>query len=177
MSFAAEDDRGPIQTIAGIPTAGTTGNNGNVYIGLGYNPSNNSSSYQTFQQGICPNGQFFDEVLFLDMLVSAIQYAQMNGFQSTNVGRTNADQTMILNWVGGACKQFVGIGFLAPGTYGGSTPILGLNPGDPMPSGYVVMSAKYPTPRPAGRGAMPVYAVVFEKESAQSVIIQVNPIK
>ena len=165
-----------ISTISGIPTAGTTGNNGNVYIGLGYNPSNGSSSYQTMQQGVLPNGKFFDQVLFMDMLISAIQYSVINGFQSAQVGRTNADQTMILNWVAAACAQFVGIGFLAPGAYGGSVPILGLNPGDPMPNGYVVMSAKYPTPRPAGRAAMPVYAVVFEKGAAQSVVIQVNPV-
>ena len=154
-------------TIAGDPVAGTLGNGGNVYISVG-------NSYQFYLQGAEPGGNFFDQTLNRDMLASFMQYNIFNLLaDNPSIPRNNAGQTAFIDACNAACAESASIGYLAGGTWSGPT-VLNLNFGDPVPLGYLCQSQKYPTPKPAGRAAMPVYACVTEAGSAQAVVVQVN---
>ena len=145
------------------------GNNGNLYL-------NYANTYNWLEQGVVGNGQFFDEVLNLDMLASAIQYNVIDLFTETpSVPQTDAGQTMILNAVNQAGQQAVNIGFLAQGTWNGQT-VLGVTSGTPIPLGYMAVSPKYSTQSQAdklARKAMPVYMLITEAGAVHSVLIGV----
>lgn len=79
-----------------------------------------------------------------------------------------------------ALTPAVQIGYLAPGTYLGAQPILNLQPGDPMPAGFVIQAPPYSQQSPAAKQArqsMPIYVVANEAGAVQSVVgtIFINP--
>lgn len=145
------------------------GNFGNVYLSY-------ANSYQILQNGTVGSGQFFDEILNLDMVASDMQFSVMNLFTSVGaVPQTDAGQSSIINVVNQACARAVARGFISPGTWTGQT-ILQLTAGDPLPSGYRSQSAAFNTQSVSDRAArksMPIYVAIILSGAIQSVTIGV----
>lgn len=154
-------------TLAQISTI--EGYKGNLYLSY-------ANAYTFLEQGTMPNGQFFDEVINLDMLVSGIQFGVMNLLVgSPAVPQTDPGETQIIHAVNQACEASRIIGFIAGGIWRGVT-ILGLNTGDNLPNGYLSQAPPYSTQSPsdrAARKAMPVYTAIIEAGAVQSVLIGV----
>jgi hypothetical protein len=152
--------------IAGNPGSGT-GNNGNVYV-------NFSSAYSILMQGVVPSGQFFDEILNLDMLTSDIQFSTMNLLVGNpSIPQTDAGQAQLLHAVNGAAERAAVRGFIAKGVWEG-VGILNLVAGDPLPSGYLSQSAPYSTQSNSdhvARKAMPIYLAIIEAGAVHFVLI------
>lgn len=155
------------ESLTSTQIATIEGANGNVYV-------NYANAYNWLEQGVLPNGQYFDEVLALDMLSSDIQYSIVNLLISQpSVPQTNAGQSQLLTTVSGACDRSVARGFLSPGTWSGQT-VLGLTPGTPMPRGYICQSPAQSTQSTAdrqARKALPIYVAFVEAGAMHSITI------
>lgn len=145
------------------------GNNGNLYLSY-------ANSYTWLEQGMVANGQFFDEVLNLDMLGSDIQYSCVDLLVGNPaILQTNPGQGQILNAVNGACSRSAARGFVSGGIWEGVT-ILNLSPGDAIPNGYLSQSPAYATQSKSDRAArksMPVYVAIIESGAVHSILIGV----
>lgn len=145
------------------------GNNGNLYLSY-------ANTYSWLEQGVVGNGQFFDEILNLDMLAANIQYNVIDLLTETpSIPQTEAGQTQIINAVNQAGQNAANIGFLASGTWNGQT-VLNVTSGTPIPLGYLAISPKYSTQSTADRQArksMPVYMLITEAGAVHSVLIGV----
>jgi len=145
---------------------------------LGYNTNlylSYNNTYLIFQNGQMASGAYFDQILGIDQLVSALQYACMNVFiDNLVVPLTNAGEVLLINACNGVCQQSVTQGFLAPGTWTGAT-ILNVEAGTALPNGFLVQSQSY-TLQSAGaraaRQAMPLYITVILADGAQSLAIE-----
>ncbi len=155
--------------IGGSPRQGTSGQGGNVYVSY--------PGYVFFQQGKMPNGQFFDQILGVDMLAAGIQIEVANALTAAPaIPQTDAGQALLLAAVNRACAKSALIGFIATGTWRGPQ-VLNLKTDTALPSGYIVQSPPYATQTSSDRSArkaMPIYVCVTEAGAAQSVAIQVN---
>lgn len=144
-------------------------NNGNVYI-------NRGTYYDMFEQGVMSNGQFFDEVLNLDMLSNRIQLNVMDKlYQAPKVPQTEAGVTQLVDACNEACRRSVIQGFLAPGKWTGQ-PLLNLNTGDLLANGYLVQSEPINSQDQADREARkapPIYVAIKEAGAIHSVTIGV----
>ena len=155
-------------------------NNCNLYVGY-------VNQYTIFQTGITPSGVYIDQTLNRDILRLNIQYNVMNLLVSSlSVPQTDPGETQLIHAVNEACATAVTSGYLAPGTYQGTVPILNLQPptasgpGSPMPAGYVTQAQPYSLQTPAAkqaRQAMPITCVVNEAGAVQSLVVGVivNP--
>ncbi len=145
------------------------GNNGNLYLSY-------ANSYTWLEQGVVADGQFFDEILNLDMLGSDIQYSCVNLLvDNPAIMQTNPGQGQILNVVNGACGRSAARGFISGGIWEG-VKILDLSPGDAIPNGYRSQSPAYATQSKANRAArqsMPVYVAIIESGAVHSILIGV----
>lgn len=145
------------------------GNFGNLYLSY-------ANSYSWIEQGTVGNGQFFDEILNLDMLGSDIQYSCVNLLVSNPaILQTNPGQGQILNAVNGACARSAARGFISGGIWTGVT-ILNLSAGDAIPNGYLSQSPAYATQSKSNRAArqsMPVYVAIIESGAVHSILIGV----
>lgn len=157
------------QDLTATQAAAIEADHGNVYV-------NRGSYYNMFEQGVMADGQFFDEVLNLDMLANAIQLNVMDLLYGVpKVPQTEPGVTQIINAVNQACDQAVQIGFLAPGLWTGRT-VLSLKPGDVLPKGYLVQAqaiADQATADREARKAPNIYACVKEAGAVHSVTIGV----
>jgi hypothetical protein len=150
------------------------GFNCNVYVGY-------VGSYTIVQPGITPSGVYIDQQLNRDILSAAIQYAVMNLlYDSSAIPLTDPGEQQLIHAINTACQAAVVTGYLAPGTYEGAQPILNLQPGDPMPAGYVTQALPFSqqsTTARQARQSMPLYVVVNEADAIQSATIGVyiNP--
>jgi len=144
-------------------------NYGNVYV-------NYAGGYTIVEQGTVTNGQFYDEIINLDMLTNNIQLNVMNLLISNEkIPLTDPGITQILNVINTACDQAVNIGFLAPGIWNG-VQILNLQPGNPVPKGYLTQAPSVNTLTTAqrtARQAPPIYVAVTEAGAVHSVLIGV----
>lgn len=135
-----------------------------------------AGDYEIFEQGRVPSGQFFDEILNLDMLASNIQLNVMDLlYQSPKIPQTDAGQTQIIRCCNDACDEAVKIGFLAPGQWTG-VDILNLKTDDILPNGYLCQSEPYSEQSSADRElrkGMPVYIAIKEAGAVHSVVIGV----
>lgn len=145
------------------------GNHGNLYLSY-------AASYQFIQEGVMANGQFFDEVLNLDMLKSGIQFNVMNVLVSNpSIPQTDAGETQLIHAVNQACEDARVRGFLAGGIWKG-VQIINLFPGTPIPSGYLAQSYPYATQNTADRElrkAMPIYVAIIEAGAVHFVTVGV----
>lgn len=145
------------------------GNNGNVYLSYG-------NYYNIFEQGVVPSGQFFDEILGLDILAANIQISVMNVLYTLpKVPLTDPGMTRIITAINQACQQSVDIGFLAPGVWTG-LPILNLNTNDTLSKGFLVQVPAVSTLTDAEREARVTphfYVAIKEAGAAHSVLIGV----
>lgn len=154
-------------TIAGFN--GANGNNGNIYVNYG--------AFTLLTQGMVGDGQFFDEILGLDMLTAQIQFGVMDLLTELNsVPMTDAGQTQLIHAVNQACQASVLQGFIAPGVWTGIQ-IIDLAPGDAVTAGYLAQSYPYSTQLAsarAARQAMPIYLAIIEAGAVQSILIGVT---
>jgi hypothetical protein len=148
------------------------GENGNAYISI-------QNSFKSLWPGVGADGKTPDEQLFLDYLVSNIQYAIANVFAANRiVSQTNAGQKLLITAAANECANMVTIGFLSSGTWtGADISILGITDGTPLPNGYKVGSASFTTQSKADRAAhkmMPIIIAITESGSGRSVAITIN---
>lgn len=153
------------------------GQNGNVLLDYA------NGSYTIFEQGVCPDGQYYDEVINVDMIVANLQTNTVNEFVSQRaIPLTNAGQQSMLKAANRAGDTAASIGFVQPGTWNGQT-ITGANgnvllaQGAPLPLGYLAVSDSFANQNPADKKArrmMPVYLCIIEGEAGHSAIIGLN---
>lgn len=145
-------------------------NNGNVYIQRG-------AFFNWYENGTQFAGDFFDEIIYLDKLANQIQLNVANLLnQAPKIPQTEEGMARLRMTVSQACQNLVNIGFIAPGIWNGG-PILSLNTGDYLDSGFLVMSdsidAQDPTLRER-RIAPNIYVPIKLAGAIHSVLIQVN---
>jgi len=155
-----------------------TGNNGNVYGLFG-------GSFPSYQTGITGSGQYFDNILGIDMLVADLQYAGANALAAYNaVGQNDQGQSILLHAANvNGCQPSANRGFLSPGTWESATIQFGTAPnstialqaGTAMPNGYLNVSPSYAQlgAKPAKRASAPIYCAVNQTDAVQQIIIAV----
>lgn len=157
------------ESLTSTEIATIEGNNGNVYLSY-------ANYYNIFEQGKMFNGQFFDEILNLDMLRNAIQLNIMDLlYGNPKVPQTDGGVNQLVHAVNEACEQSRLIGFLGPGQWNGS-PVLNLNTGDYLPQGYLTQTLPLSQQSKADREARkspPLYVAVKEAGAVHSVLIGV----
>lgn len=143
--------------------------NGNAYI-------NFSNTYNWYQNSKTGSGQYFDQILGLDMLASDIQFGCANLLNSAvSIPQTDGGQSQLIHAVNQACQLSVARGFLAAGIWEGAT-IINLSAGQSLTSGYLAQSYPIATQTPADRAArkaMPIYVAIILAGSMQSLTIAV----
>ena len=150
-------------------------NNGNVYGNFG-------GSFNSYQTGITGSGQYFDNILGLDMLVADLQYAGANALAMFNaIGQNDAGQAVLIHAENvGGCTPSVNRGFLSPGTWtgktiqfgSGSSATIALQAGNSLPNGFLNVSPSYSQiPTPANRASAPIYCAVIQTNAVQQIII------
>jgi hypothetical protein len=150
------------------------GNNGNVYGNFG-------GSFNSYATGITGSGQYFDNILGLDMLVADLQFAGANCLAAYNaVGQNDQGQSIILHAMNSqGCQPSANRGFLSPGVWNGSTIQFGsqiaLQAGTSVPNGFLNVSPSYVQlgAKPAKRASAPVYCAVIQTDAVQQIIIAV----
>ena len=114
------------------------------------------------------------------MLQNDIQLNIADLFNSTNkIPQTDPGETQLIHAVNQAAQKAADRGYVAPGTFNPTNglPLLTLNPGDPIPKGFIALAAPYSTQASADRSArkaMPIYVVICEAGAVHSVVVQVN---
>jgi hypothetical protein len=160
-------------TLAQVQTI--EGNNGNLYV-------NYANAYTWLEQGVVASGQFVDEILFLDMLASNIQYNVLDVLtENPAVPQTDAGETQLINAVNQACSYLASIGFLATGVWEGtqiqwSNGTIALAVGASLPNGYKAVAPPYALQNASNRQArqsQPIYVAVIEAGAVHSVLIGV----
>lgn len=155
--------------IGGPGGSGMEGNNGNLYLSYG-------SQFNIFEQGTMFNGQFFDEIINLDMLVANIGINVMDVLISQpSIPQTDSGETQLIQAVAAAANQSRLIGFIAPGTWEG-VQIIKLVPGQTLPDGFLAQAFPYSTQSPvdrAARKAMPIYLAIIEAGAVHFITIGV----
>jgi hypothetical protein len=145
------------------------GNNGNVYI-------NRGNTYNLLENGVTPNGRYYDEVLNTDMLVNDIQSGIIDLLSSVSkVPQTDAGATQIVGSITAACSDSVDRGFLAPGVWTAAT-FKSVNTGDMLNAGYIILSDSVDSQSPADRAnrmAPNIYVLCKLAGAIQNVKIQV----
>ena len=143
------------------------GQNGNIYVNYG-------NSYNWLEQGVVADGQFFDEILNLDMLASDYQFSLIDALVSApSIGQDEPGQAQLLNVVDQCNARAANRGFLAGGIWTGST-LLNLSRGQSLPNGYLSQSPAYSTQSPSDRQArksMPIYVAIIEAGAVHSIVV------
>lgn len=156
-----------IGTLPTLGGGGIEGNNGNLYLSFG-------SQFEWLEQGTMSNGQFFDEIINLDMLVAQIQINVLDLLISTPaLPQTDPGETQLIQAVSAAAQQSRQIGFISPGTWEG-VQIIKLVAGDTLPSGFLAQAFPYATQSPsdrAARKAMPIYLAIIESGAVSFITI------
>ena len=168
------------KTLVGISTANLTPTqinnideaNGNCYISYG-------NFYNWARWGKSSSGLFFDTILQTDMLANQLQLNIADLLNSSpKIPLTDPGVTSEIHVCNQACENLRTIGFIAPsGIYDGTASILNLNPGDPIPRGYLAQAPKVSSMSKADRSARkspPIYIVIIEAGAVHSVVVQVN---
>lgn len=107
--------------------------NGNLYLNRGV-------YFDLLEPGISADGSYFDEVLYLDILVNNIKRAVMDLLQeSPKVPQTEGGVTAMVEVINGVLDDMVTIGFIGPGAWTGPK-LQNLNTGDTLPKGYLVQT-------------------------------------
>lgn len=105
--------------------------NGNIYINQGH-------YYNLFRQGHMASGDNFDEIMYIDMMITAIKEGVMDALVSTSkIPQTEQGISLLEAGIMNILEQYRDIEFIAPGVWNGST-VLALNNGDVLPAGYLI---------------------------------------
>jgi hypothetical protein len=142
--------------------------NGNVYLSYA------NGDYNWLEQGILPSGEWFDQLLNIDVLVADLQISETNLLVSQPaVPLTNAGGNLLASVANGACQRAVTRGYISPGTWNGQN-VLNLTAGMALPSGYLVQFQNYNLQTEAqriARQAMPLYIALIQTDGVQSLVI------
>lgn len=145
-------------------------NNGNFYTTRG-------TSYVGLENGNVFSGDWFDEIIYGDKLVNAIQLNIADLLYSvTKVAQTEGGVAQLKTVIADACQDFVNIGFIAPGQWNGGS-ILTLNTGDYLSSGYLILSQSIDSQSQADRDARKapkIYVAVKLAGAIQSIVIEID---
>lgn len=157
-----------------IATNPQTGNTAGAHFNVDVDYANGAYNFEQF--GTVANGQFFDEIINIDMLVADIQFSVMNLLTAGPfLPLTNAGGNQIATVVNGSCARAAARGFIQPGVWTGSQ-VLNLTPGTALPNGYLVQFAPYSTltqAQLAARQASPLYVCILTPGAIQSVTIAI----
>lgn len=164
-----------VNNIMGTVSRSAAGLNCNLYLNYA------NGSYLFYQPGIQVGGTWFDEVLFLDMLVSAIQVNVVNLFATErSVPITDSGVLLVRSVINQALAQSQAIGFIAPsGVWTGQT--IGTGPaqivaGDPFPNGYSMYNAPVSTlsqAQKSNRQLPPITIALIAAQSANSLSVSI----
>lgn len=158
-----------VEALTSAEIGNIEGNYGNVYV--------HDAGVDMYRQGTQFSGDFFDQILGIDMLVSNIQTNVVNLLvQNPSIPQTESGMQALKHVIGDACQVQVNRGFLAPGKYNGPD-LLSLESGDYLDTGYLVMSDSIDSQDQSDRDARlapNIYAVVKLAGSIHSVGIIVN---
>lgn len=165
------------QNISGNAQRTTKGLSGNTVVNLQY-----GAYLSVLEFGTQASGNFFDEILQLDMLANDIQTTVFNFFYTQpSVPITDQGMTTIKNLVQQCLQTSQAIGFIAPsGVWEGITIGTGnqqIGPGTPLPSGYAIYAPPVSSLSQqllANRQMPPVTVLLIEALSALSVAIIVT---
>jgi hypothetical protein len=145
---------------------------------------NFGGSFNSYATGITGSGQYFDNILGIDMLTADLQYAGANALAMFNaIGQNDKGQGVLIHAINqDGCTPSVNRGFLSPGIWKGKTIQFGIPPnatvalqaGTSLPSGFLNVSPSYAQiPIPAKRASAPVYCAVIQTNAVQQIIIAV----
>jgi hypothetical protein len=158
-----------VEALSSTQISYAEGKNINLYLSYG-------NYYTILEQGVMANGQFFDEIIGLDMLKNQIQLNVMDLlYGNPKVPQTEDGVTQVMHAIAQACEQALTVGFLGPGTWTGDN-ILNLSTGDTLPKGYLVQAAKLSEQSDADRQARKspsIYVAIKEAGAIHSVLIGV----
>lgn len=142
---------------------------GNVYITRG-------GRYNIIEAGTCTDGTFVDELIGIDCYINALQSGVMDLFTSvTKVPQTEAGLTQIINVLNTESDAFVASGFIAPGIWQ-AAPVLELQTGDALTSGYLFQAEPLANQTPTQRAARTadIYGAVKLAGATQYLTIQLS---
>lgn len=164
-----------VNTICGTVNRSSVGLNGNAYL----NFANGAYAWMQNATMFSSSGSvFFDQILFLDMLASQIQYNGTNLLVSVpSLPITNSGVAMMVNSVSQACTQSKTQGFIAPSGVWLGVPVGPIQPGTPLPSGFYVYAppvGSLTQGQRAARQLPPINVLLIEAQSGHSVNITVN---
>ncbi len=155
--------QGQVNTINGL--------NCNVYVGY-------VNQYTLLQPGITPSGVYVDQVLFRSIYQATLQFNLTNLLVSVpSVPQTDYGEQQLIHICNTTSQAMVDIGYLATnGTYEGAVPVQALDPGDPLPAGFLCQAYPYSQQSAAdhaARKAMPITIVANEAGAVQSLTVGV----
>ena len=105
--------------------------NVNTYINQGY-------YYDLFRQGTMMNGDYFDEVYYIDMMVNDLKSALMNTLiNNPKIPQITNGLNILTATISEVLDTYVNIEFLQAGTWLGGT-VLSLEYGDTLSAGYLI---------------------------------------
>ena len=106
--------------------------NVNIYVKQGY-------FYNLFRQGTMLNGDRFDEVYYIDMLVNDLRNELMNTLVNfPKIPQTNSGINILTSSISSILDEYVAIEFIQPGVWLGNS-VLNLQYGDALSQGYLIM--------------------------------------
>lgn len=106
--------------------------NANVYVKQGY-------YYDLFRQGTMMNGDHFDEIFFLDMIVSDLRSELINALiMNPKIPQTDAGVNLLTSIISAVLENYVTLQFIQPGVWTG-TNVMAINRGDYLAGGYQIM--------------------------------------
>lgn len=143
--------------------------NGNIYVNQGY-------YYNLFRQGHMASGDSFDEIMYIDMLISDIKSGLMTALISNSkIPQTEQGVSILEAGIVQVLEQYRDLQFIAPGIWNGET-VLALNNGDSLPAGYLVQFmpiASQTLMQRASRVAPPCYICIKLAGAIEHITISV----
>lgn len=106
--------------------------NANVYVKQGF-------YYDLFRQGTMMNGDHFDEIFFLDMIVSDLRSELINALiMNPKIPQTDSGVNLLTSIISAVLENYVTLQFIQPGVWTG-TNVMAINRGDYLAGGYQIM--------------------------------------
>ena len=120
--------------------------NGNIFVNQGY-------YYNLFRQGKMSSGDYFDEVINIDMMVNDLKVAVMEKLQTADkIPQTDNGVNILTAGISEALDTYVNSGFIAEGKWLGQN-ILSLKTGDTLSGGYLIQFESVASQSSADRAA------------------------
>lgn len=165
-----------VANICGTPNRSQAGLNGNVCVNY------DNGAYSWIQFGLMASGNWFDEILNLDMIANDMQTSGVNLLvDQPSIPVTDAGVIMMINVLAGAMQRSQQRGFIAnAGTWTGGqigTGAGAISTGASLPSGYTFYAPPVSTLSQAQRSArqLPaITALLVEAGSAVSLSVTID---